>query len=215
MTDQVTEDTATISWDRVQALIDRYMVNYTSLDGDTEEMEVGRNETTTTLTGLKPGIEYVIFLWAEKGTWQSKRISTEAVTGIPENLCASTWHCVAEVISLLSCFLLTCCRAYTRHQFVLCWCWCCLSLASFSLPHCTQCRRGLQGCAYSQVTGLMNLCWGCVRPKFLWTLNFSWTFFCTIILPCISVRYFIPEASVWTWLCLSDLSCLIPVLHCQ
>ncbi|KGL99596.1 Tenascin-N, partial [Charadrius vociferus] len=80
VTDQVTEDTATISWDRVQALIDRYMVNYTSVDGDTEEMEVGKNQTTTTLTGLKPGIEYVIFLWAEKGTWQSKRISTEAVT---------------------------------------------------------------------------------------------------------------------------------------
>lgn len=90
VTDQVTEDTAIISWDRVQALIDRYMVNYTSVDDDTEEMEVGKNETTMTLTGLKPGIEYVIFLWAEKRTRQSKRLSTEAVTGIPENLCAST-----------------------------------------------------------------------------------------------------------------------------
>ncbi|NXW13415.1 TENN protein, partial [Circaetus pectoralis] len=88
VTDQVTEDTATISWDRVQALIDRYMVNYTSVDDDTEEMEVGKNETTMTLTGLKSGIEYVIFLWAEKGTWQSKRLSTEAVTEIdpPKNL---------------------------------------------------------------------------------------------------------------------------------
>lgn len=56
VTEQVTEDTATISWDRVQAVIDRYMVNYTSVDGDTGEMEVGKNETTTTLTGLKPGI---------------------------------------------------------------------------------------------------------------------------------------------------------------
>nr|XP_009483161.1 PREDICTED: tenascin-N [Pelecanus crispus] len=88
VTDQVTEDTATISWDRVQAFIDRYMVNYTSVHGDTEEVEVGKNETTTTLTGLKPGIEYVIFLWAEKGTQQSKRISTEAVTEMdsPKNL---------------------------------------------------------------------------------------------------------------------------------
>ncbi|XP_009274133.1 PREDICTED: tenascin-N [Aptenodytes forsteri] len=88
VTDQVTEDTATISWAKVQALIDRYMVNYTSVDGDTEEMEVGKNETTTTLTGLKPGIEYVIFLWAAKGTRQSKRISTEAVTEMdsPKNL---------------------------------------------------------------------------------------------------------------------------------
>ncbi|NXJ63880.1 TENN protein, partial [Rostratula benghalensis] len=88
LTDQVTEDTATISWDRVQALIDRYVVNYTSVDGDTEEMEVGMNETTTTLTGLKPGIEYIIFLWAEKGARQSKRMSTEAVTEMdsPKNL---------------------------------------------------------------------------------------------------------------------------------
>ncbi|XP_069718737.1 tenascin-N isoform X2 [Phaenicophaeus curvirostris] len=88
VTDQVTEDTATISWDGVQALIDRYLVNYTSVDGDTEEIEVGKNETTTTLRGLKPGIEYVIFLWAEKGTRQSKRISTEAVTEIdpPKNV---------------------------------------------------------------------------------------------------------------------------------
>ncbi|NXR04975.1 TENN protein, partial [Sagittarius serpentarius] len=88
VTDQVTEDTATISWGRVQALIDRYMVNYTSADDDTEEMEVGKNETTMTLTGLKPGIEYVVFLWAEKGTRQSKRLSTEAVTEMdsPKNL---------------------------------------------------------------------------------------------------------------------------------
>ncbi|NXN13937.1 TENN protein, partial [Indicator maculatus] len=89
-TDQVTEDTATISWDRAQAIIDRYMVNYTSVDGDTEEIEVGKNETTMTLTGLKPGIEYIIFLWAEKGTQKSKRISTKAVTEMdsPKNLIA-------------------------------------------------------------------------------------------------------------------------------
>ncbi|XP_010164411.1 LOW QUALITY PROTEIN: tenascin-N, partial [Antrostomus carolinensis] len=88
VTDQVTEDTATISWDRVQAVIDRYTVNYTSVDGDTEEMEMGKNRTTMTLTGLKPGIEYVIYLWAEKGAQQSKRTSTEAVTEMdsPKNL---------------------------------------------------------------------------------------------------------------------------------
>ncbi|NXG00891.1 TENN protein, partial [Sakesphorus luctuosus] len=88
VTDRMTEDTATISWDRGQALIDRYMVSYTSADGDTEELQVGKNKTTTTLTGLKPGTEYVIFLWAEKGSQQSKRISTEAVTEMdsPKNL---------------------------------------------------------------------------------------------------------------------------------
>ncbi|XP_035393502.1 tenascin-N [Cygnus atratus] len=88
VTDQVTERTATISWDRVQAPIDRYTVNYTSADGDTKEVEVGKNKTATTLIELKPGTKYVIYLWAEKGTQQSKRTSTEAVTEMdsPKNL---------------------------------------------------------------------------------------------------------------------------------
>ncbi|OXB84311.1 UNVERIFIED_CONTAM: hypothetical protein H355_007194 [Colinus virginianus] len=88
VTDGVTEDTVTISWDRVLALIDRYVVNYTSADGDTEEIEVGKNKTAATLVGLKPGTEYVIYVWAEKGVQQSKRTNTEAVTELdsPKNL---------------------------------------------------------------------------------------------------------------------------------
>ncbi|XP_050819038.1 tenascin-N [Gopherus flavomarginatus] len=80
VTNQVTEDTATISWNRVQAPIDRYMVSYTSVDGDTREIDVGKDQSTTTLTGLKPGLEYIIYIWAEKGGHQSKRTNTKAVT---------------------------------------------------------------------------------------------------------------------------------------
>ncbi|XP_065530221.1 tenascin-N [Lathamus discolor] len=100
MTDQVTEDTATISWDRAQAPIDSYMVNYTS-GGDIEEVEVEKNESTTKLTGLKPGIEYIIFLWAEKGTQQSKKIRTEAVMEIdpPKNLHVSDVSHSAGVVT--------------------------------------------------------------------------------------------------------------------
>ncbi|XP_006273007.1 tenascin-N isoform X2 [Alligator mississippiensis] len=88
VTDQVTEDTATILWKQVQAPIDRYMVSYTSPDGDTREMAVGKDRSITTLTGLKPGVEYIIYIWAEKGTQQSKRADTRAVTEIdsPINL---------------------------------------------------------------------------------------------------------------------------------
>ncbi|XP_075793027.1 tenascin-N isoform X3 [Pelodiscus sinensis] len=87
-TDRVTEDTATISWNRVLAPIDRYMVSYTSADGDTRETAVGKDQSSTTLTGLKPGMEYVIHIWAEKGGQQSKRANTKAVTDIdsPTNL---------------------------------------------------------------------------------------------------------------------------------
>ncbi|NWH63003.1 TENN protein, partial [Geococcyx californianus] len=80
-TDRVTEDTATISWNRVEAPIDKYMVRYTSADGDIKEIEVGSENDTTTLSDLKPGIEYVIHIWAEKGTQRSKKASTRAVTG--------------------------------------------------------------------------------------------------------------------------------------
>uniref|UniRef100_A0A7M4ECH1 Tenascin N n=1 Tax=Crocodylus porosus TaxID=8502 RepID=A0A7M4ECH1_CROPO len=88
VTDQVTEDTATISWKQVQAPIDRYMVSYTSPDGDTREMAVEKDRSITTLTGLKPGVEYIIYIWAEKGTQQSKKADTRAVTEIdsPINL---------------------------------------------------------------------------------------------------------------------------------
>lgn len=64
----------------VQAPIDRYMVSYTSLDGDTREMAAGKDRSIT-LTGLRPGMEYIIYIWAEKGTQQSKRASTEVLTG--------------------------------------------------------------------------------------------------------------------------------------
>ncbi|XP_074858921.1 tenascin-N [Carettochelys insculpta] len=88
VTDRVTEDTATISWNRVQAPIDRYVVSYTSADGDTRERVVGKDQSTSMLMGLKPGTEYVIYVWAEKRSQQSKRANTEAVTEIdsPTNL---------------------------------------------------------------------------------------------------------------------------------
>ncbi|XP_074894713.1 tenascin-N isoform X1 [Buteo buteo] len=88
LTDQVTEDAITVSWNKVQASIDRYRGSYTSANGDTEEREVEKDKNVTTLAGLKPGMEYVIYIWAEKGEQQSKRASTEAVTKIdpPKNL---------------------------------------------------------------------------------------------------------------------------------
>ena len=50
----LTEDTVTISWDRVWPLIDRYLVRYNTTDGDTKDMEVGKDKSVAALTGLKP-----------------------------------------------------------------------------------------------------------------------------------------------------------------
>ncbi|XP_025286017.3 tenascin-N isoform X1 [Canis lupus dingo] len=88
VTDRVTEDTATISWDPVQAVIDKYMVRYTSADGDTREVPVGKEQRSTVLTGLRPGVEYTVQVWAQKGARESKKADTKAPTDIdgPKNL---------------------------------------------------------------------------------------------------------------------------------
>uniref|UniRef100_A0A2R9BVD7 Tenascin-N n=1 Tax=Pan paniscus TaxID=9597 RepID=A0A2R9BVD7_PANPA len=88
VTDRVTEDTATVSWDPVQAVIDKYVVRYTSADGDTKEMAVHKDESSTVLTGLKPGEAYKVYVWAERGNQGSKKADTNALTEIdsPANL---------------------------------------------------------------------------------------------------------------------------------
>ncbi|XP_044904387.1 tenascin-N isoform X2 [Felis catus] len=88
VTDRVTENTATVSWDPVQAVIDRYMVRYTSADGDTGEVPVGKEQSSTVLTGLRPGVEYTVQVWAQKGARESKKANTTAPTDIdsPTNL---------------------------------------------------------------------------------------------------------------------------------
>jgi syndecan 4 len=77
----VTENTATISWDPVQANIDRYMVSYTSADGETREIPVRKEKSSTVLTGLRPGVEYTVHVWAQKGSRESKKADTKAPTG--------------------------------------------------------------------------------------------------------------------------------------
>eukprot|EP00073_Rattus_norvegicus_P051921 XP_017454305.1 PREDICTED: tenascin-N isoform X1 [Rattus norvegicus] len=88
VTEQVTESTATVSWDPVEADIDRYVVRYTSVDGETREFLVGKDQTSTILTGMKPGVEYQVDVWAQKGTRESRKTSTKAPTDIdgPKNL---------------------------------------------------------------------------------------------------------------------------------
>uniref|UniRef100_A0A8D1D9U2 Tenascin-N n=1 Tax=Sus scrofa TaxID=9823 RepID=A0A8D1D9U2_PIG len=88
VTTQVTENTATVSWDPVQAVIDRYLVRYTSADGDTREVPVGKEQSSTVLTGLRPGVEYTVHVWAQKGDRESRKADTTALTDIdpPQNL---------------------------------------------------------------------------------------------------------------------------------
>ncbi|OBS58279.1 hypothetical protein A6R68_10596, partial [Neotoma lepida] len=80
VTNQVTEDTASVSWDPVRADIDKYMVRYISPDGETKEKAVPKDQSSTVLTGLKPGEAYKVFVWAERGNQGSKKADTKALT---------------------------------------------------------------------------------------------------------------------------------------
>ncbi|KAM4896069.1 LOW QUALITY PROTEIN: tenascin-N-like [Sylvia borin] len=96
-TDQMTEDSlsATVSWNKVEAPLDRYMGRYTSADGDTKEIQVGSENDMITLLDLKPDMEYVTNIWAEKEPQRSKKASTRAVTDI-NSLAYLVIHQVAE-----------------------------------------------------------------------------------------------------------------------
>ena len=99
----MTENTATVSWDPVQAVIDRYMVRYTSADGDTGEVPVGKEQSSAVLRGLRPGVEYTVQVWAQKGTREGKKADTTAPTGngaciIPVSLLNS---CLFQLVFLL------------------------------------------------------------------------------------------------------------------
>ncbi|XP_034743905.1 tenascin-N isoform X4 [Etheostoma cragini] len=90
VTTEVTEDTATVSWDRVQAEIEGYMLSYTSAEGSSTDIPVGRDSTLYRLVGLKPGVLHTVYIWAFKGDKVSSKSSTEAETELdaPTNILA-------------------------------------------------------------------------------------------------------------------------------
>ncbi|XP_059200806.1 tenascin-N [Centropristis striata] len=90
ITTEVTEDTATVSWDRVQAEIEGYMLSYTSAEGSSSDISVGRDSTSYRLVGLKPGVLHTVYIWAYKGDKVSRKSSTEAETELdaPTNVSA-------------------------------------------------------------------------------------------------------------------------------
>ncbi|XP_044074978.1 tenascin-N isoform X3 [Siniperca chuatsi] len=79
-TTEVTEDTATVSWDQVQAEIEGYMLSYTTAEGSSAEIPVGRDSTSYRLIGLRPGVLHTVYIWAFKGDKVSRKSSTEAET---------------------------------------------------------------------------------------------------------------------------------------
>ncbi|KAF4089784.1 hypothetical protein AMELA_G00070640 [Ameiurus melas] len=85
---EVTEDSAMVSWDRVQAEIDSYILSYSSADGSSDEVRVGADSTSYQFTGLRPGVPYTVYVWAVKGSRSSRKTTAETETEIdaPKNL---------------------------------------------------------------------------------------------------------------------------------
>uniref|UniRef100_A0A3P9DIR0 Tenascin N n=1 Tax=Maylandia zebra TaxID=106582 RepID=A0A3P9DIR0_9CICH len=90
VTTEVTEDTATVSWDQAQAGIEGYMLSYTSAEGSSSDISVARDSTSYRLIGLRPGVLHTVYIWAYKGDKVSGKSSTEAETKLdaPANLLA-------------------------------------------------------------------------------------------------------------------------------
>ncbi|CAI5641252.1 unnamed protein product [Oreochromis niloticus] len=90
VTTEVTEDTATVSWDQAQAEIEGYMLSYTSAEGSSSDISVARDSTSYRLIGLRPGVLHTVYIWAYKGDKVSGKSSTEAETDLdaPTNVFA-------------------------------------------------------------------------------------------------------------------------------
>ncbi|XP_042074926.1 tenascin-N isoform X3 [Haplochromis burtoni] len=90
VTTEVTEDTATVSWDQAQAEIEGYMLSYTSAEGSSSDISVARDSTSYRLIGLRPGVLHTVYIWAYKGDKVSGKSSTEAETNLdaPTNVFA-------------------------------------------------------------------------------------------------------------------------------
>ncbi|KAM6948251.1 tenascin-R [Aplochiton taeniatus] len=76
-----TDNTITLAWGQVQGPIDHYRISYTSSLGQTSELTVPKDTTTTTLTDLEPGTEYTITVAARRGRQQSTAATIDAYTG--------------------------------------------------------------------------------------------------------------------------------------
>ena len=84
-----TDNTITLVWGVVPGPIDHYRVTYTSSSGLSTEVTVPKDQTSTTLMDLEPGIEYTITVAAQRGRQQSTAATLDAFTGTEQELAYS------------------------------------------------------------------------------------------------------------------------------
>uniref|UniRef100_A0A672HVD5 Zmp:0000000846 n=1 Tax=Salarias fasciatus TaxID=181472 RepID=A0A672HVD5_SALFA len=90
-----TETSVTVRWQKPQAKVSGYKLDYVSRDGQAEEVEVPATASSHMLHSLTPGMRYTLTLTAERGHRRSRPVSLSASTGGPRvvNLTISdiTW----------------------------------------------------------------------------------------------------------------------------
>ncbi|CAN0390265.1 unnamed protein product [Rangifer tarandus platyrhynchus] len=87
----VTPTTLELNWLRPQAEVDRFVVSYVSAGNQRVRLEVPSEADGTLLTGLMPGVEYVVTVTAERGRAVSYPASIRANTGSsPSGLLGAT-----------------------------------------------------------------------------------------------------------------------------
>nr|XP_030706539.1 tenascin-X [Globicephala melas] len=87
----VTPTTLELNWLRPQAEVDQFVVSYVSAGNQRVRLEVPSEADGTLLTGLMPGVEYVVTVTAERGRAVSYPASVRANTGSsPSDLLGAT-----------------------------------------------------------------------------------------------------------------------------
>ncbi|XP_072297560.1 tenascin-N isoform X1 [Eucyclogobius newberryi] len=82
VTTEVTEDTATVTWEKVKAEVEGYMLSYETSEGTSPEYALGRDDTSYRLIALKPGVLHTVSIWAFRGDKVSQKTSTQAETDL-------------------------------------------------------------------------------------------------------------------------------------
>lgn len=92
----VTPTTLDLSWLRPQAEVDRFVVSYVSAGNQRVRLETPPDADRMLLTGLMPGVEYVVTVTAERGAAVSYPSSIRANTGMKVKAAGSAsgrWGC--------------------------------------------------------------------------------------------------------------------------
>uniref|UniRef100_A0A672HWZ9 Zmp:0000000846 n=1 Tax=Salarias fasciatus TaxID=181472 RepID=A0A672HWZ9_SALFA len=86
-----TETSVTVRWQKPQAKVSGYKLDYVSRDGQAEEVEVPATASSHMLHSLTPGMRYTLTLTAERGHRRSRPVSLSASTGVdpPRDLTAT------------------------------------------------------------------------------------------------------------------------------